>query len=324
MIGKDINYAQKCLKKGQLVAIPTETVYGLAANIYLPEAIASVFEVKKRPSFDPLIVHSDSLEKIKDLTSNMPDRAIALAEAFWPGPLTLVLPKSEQIHPLISAGMQTVALRVPNHPLTLSLLSTLSFPVAAPSANPFGYISPTAANHVAESLGDEVAYILDGGNCELGIESTVVFFGDKQTTILRKGALKITSIEKIIGRVAVSKSSCSQPKAPGMLAKHYAPSKKIILGNIAKLIAKHTEKKIGILSFSTTFQGIPPAHQFVLSPNRSYKKAAKNLFAYLHTLDKLPIDIILAELLPEQDLGIAINDRLRRAASDNEALSSNK
>ena len=315
MIGKDVYCAFKYLREGKIVAIPTETVYGLAANIYLPDAIKEIFKVKNRPIFDPLIVHSSCFEQIKSLVEYIPDKAIVLAKKFWPGPLTMVLPKSKIINPLITSGMNTVALRIPAHPLTLSLLKKTLFPLVAPSANPFGYISPTSAKDVFDFFEDKIPYILDGGICSLGIESTIVEFKKDSPFVLRKGALKVENIEKVIGKIKIlSGDSFSHPRAPGMLKNHYAPKTKILLGNIRSLIAQNRGKKIGILSFSSIFEEIQREKQFILSPKRSFQEAARNLFSYMRKLDKLRLDMILAELLPEKDLGIAINDRLRKAS----------
>ncbi|MBK7871743.1 MAG: threonylcarbamoyl-AMP synthase [Saprospiraceae bacterium] len=314
MIGKDIDQAIILLNKGSLVAIPTETVYGLAGNAFDEAAVAEIFAVKNRPSFDPLIVHTSDWERLSQLASNIPDAAHILAEAFMPGPLTLLLPKQNTISDLVTAGSPLVALRIPRHPMTLKLLQQLDFPLAAPSANPFGYISPTTAQHVEQQLGNKIPYILDGGPCEVGLESTIVGFENDKTIIYRKGGISVESIENLIGTVEVKAHSTSHPQAPGMLKSHYAPRVPLILGNIEALLEIHKGKKIGIISFQKTFLTKSPHYPIILSPTGNFTEAARNLFAGMHYLDSLDLDMIIAELLPEENLGRAINDRLRRAA----------
>lgn len=314
-IGTDIIKAKNLLQAGELVAIPTETVYGLAGNAFNTEAVAQIFAVKNRPSFDPLIVHTSSLERLKTLAQNIPTKAAILAEALMPGPLTLLLQKNDVIPDLVTAGSHLVALRIPRHPLTLELLQSLDFPLAAPSANPFGYISPTTAQHVAQQLGDKIPYILDGGPCDVGLESTIVGFEEDRVIVYRKGGIAVETIEKLVGTVEVKLHSSSNPQAPGMLKSHYAPRVPMVLGNIEALLAQHQGKKIGIISFQKTFQPASTLHPVTLSPAGDFTEAARKLFAGMRHLDSLDLDIIIAELLPEQDLGRAINDRLRRAAA---------
>jgi L-threonylcarbamoyladenylate synthase len=309
-IGIDIENAKQILQQGGLVAIPTETVYGLAANALEKDAALKIFEAKNRPYFDPLIVHTDSIEKAKLYVSEFPQWAEKLAAKFWPGPLTLLLPKKNIIPDLITSGLPQVAIRIPDHPLTLQLLKKLDFPLAAPSANPFGYVSPTTANHVAAQLKERVSYILDGGACQVGIESTIVGTEDGKIIIYRLGGLALEEIESIIGKVEVRINQSSDPKAPGMLKSHYAPRKPLFIGNIEELIRKNDNKKIGIISLSKTYDNAT-----VLSPNGDLKEAAHNLFAALRELDESDVDIILAEVFPDNFLGRAINDRLRRAAA---------
>jgi L-threonylcarbamoyladenylate synthase len=223
--GTELNVAKEFLIKGELVAIPTETVYGLAGNALNEKAVLSIFEVKNRPAFDPLIIHTDSIDKVKEYVSVFPEKAQRLAEQFWPGPLTLLLPKKQIIPDLVTSGLDTVAVRIPKHPQLLELLAELSFPLAAPSANPFGYISPTNAEHVNQQLGDKIPYILDGGECEVGIESTIIGFEADDTVVYRLGGLAVEDIEKLVGPVMLMPHSTSDPKAPGMLKSHYAPRK---------------------------------------------------------------------------------------------------
>lgn len=313
-IGKDIQQAQELLKAGELVAIPTETVYGLAGNGLNADAVAKIFKAKNRPSFDPLILHTNTLEKVKQFVQSFPAEAEQLAKHFWPGPITLLLPKSSQVPDIVTSGLDTVAVRIPKHPMSLAVLEGLDFPVAAPSANPFSYISPTSAAHVNQHLGEKIPYILDGGHCHVGIESTIIGFPEGVPTIFRKGGTSIERIEEVIGKVAVKAHSSSQPQAPGMLKKHYAPKVPIIIGNVAELLREQQDKTVGVISFQKDYLGDSPL-QFTLSKSGDYAEAAKNLFAALRALDGLKPEVILVELLPEQDLGIAINDRLRRASA---------
>lgn len=313
-IGKDIAQARYFLENSQLVGIPTETVYGLAGNALNPESVALIFETKNRPSFDPLILHTSSLERVEEFVSDFPEKLKKLAHAFWPGPLTLLLPRKPIVPDLVTSGLERVAVRVPKHALTLTLLESLDFPLAAPSANPFGYISPTAPAHVEAQLGDKIPYILDGGACEVGLESTIVGLEGEEAVIYRLGGLDISEIEKLIGSIKVKDHSSSNPSAPGQLESHYAPRKPFILGDLEKLVSdkKREGVKFGVLSFAKHFPEIE--NQMTLSPEANLHEAAKNLFAAMRTLDQSHAEVILAELMPETGLGRAINDRLRRAS----------
>ena len=312
-IGKDIIRARQLLQEGQLVAIPTETVYGLAANALNEKAVLEIFKAKNRPHFDPLIVHVAGIAQAETLATAFPDKAKALARKFWPGPLTLLLPKKEIVPDLVTSGLDTVGLRCPDHTLTLELLKSLPFPLAAPSANPFGYVSPTTPQHVNEQLGDKVAYILDGGECRVGIESTIIGF-ENTPTVYRLGGLALEILEPITGPLHVQLHSSSNPHAPGQLQSHYAPLKKIVLGTREQLLA-HTASNAGAIVFQNILANIPATNQITLSPSGNLEEAAQHLFAALRELDKTDINLILAELVPEYGLGRAINDRLRRAAA---------
>ena len=314
LIGSDIQQAKLFLSKGEVVGIPTETVYGLAGNAFDIEAVSKIFEVKNRPTFDPLIVHTNNLERLSEFVQYIPEKAQLLAQKFMPGPLTMLLPKHSSIPDLVTSGLDTVAVRIPNHPLTLALLAQLDFPLAAPSANPFGYISPTSAQHVAKQLGDKIPYILDGGECQVGIESTIVGFENEEVIVYRKGGLAIEEIEKVVGKVQIISHSSSNPKAPGMLKSHYAPRKEMFILDENNLKNETNKDRIGYLGFQKYNVNLPQNNQLILSESGSYREAAKNLFAYMRALDAMDIDKIYVELLPEQDLGIGINDRLRRAA----------
>ena len=311
-IDQDLSTAIDLLSNSELVGIPTETVYGLAGNAFDAMAVAKIFEVKERPSFDPLIVHTCSVERLSDFVEEIPAKAKLLADHFWPGPLTMVFKKKSIIPDLVTSGLDTVAVRIPKHPLTVELLQKLDFPLAAPSANPFGYVSPTTAEHVNEQLGDKIQYILDGGPCKVGIESTIISF-EEEITVLRLGGLKIEEIEALVGKVKVNLHSSSDPTAPGMLESHYSPLTNIKIGNITDLIQENHNKKLGVLSFSNLFNGVKNEHQFVLSEKGDLEEAATRLFTGLRHLDTLNLQLILSNLVPEEGLGRAINDRLKRA-----------
>jgi L-threonylcarbamoyladenylate synthase len=315
--GQDIRLAANFLKEGKLVAIPTETVYGLAGNALNPAAVASIFETKNRPSFDPLIIHVSWIGHVEKYTEDFPKPLQKLAEKFWPGPLTLLLPRKNNIPDLVTSGLDRVAVRVPDHELTLALLKSLEFPLAAPSANPFGYISPTTAEHVDAQLGKKIPYILDGGPCKVGLESTIVGMEGEEVIIYRLGGLEIAEIESIVGKVKIKDHSSSNPQAPGLLESHYAPRKPFILGNLDDLICNFQSKKVdfAVVSLNRIIEEIPTERQFCLSENSDLKEAAANLFAAMRQLDESEAEVILAELMPEVGLGRAINDRLKRAAA---------
>lgn len=314
-LGADVAQAIHFLQRGDVVGIPTETVYGLAGNALNPDAVLRIFSVKARPAFDPLIVHTDSLEKAESFVETIPEPARRLAEAFWPGPLTLVLPRRPVVPDLVTSGLDTVGVRVPNHPLTLDLLRRLDFPLAAPSANPFGYISPTTAQHVADQLGGQIPYVLDGGPCRVGLESTIVGFENGQPVVYRLGGLALERLEAVAGPLAVRSHSTSNPKAPGMLSSHYAPRKPFRLVPVAEALRTVPAHRLGALRHREPAPEIPEKNQFVLAPTGEAAEAAKNLFAALRRLDGLDVDMIVGELLPETGLGRAVNDRLRRAAA---------
>ncbi len=314
-IGTDIKQAAAFLKAGQLVSIPTETVYGLAANALDSIAVSQIFEAKHRPHFDPIIVHAHDLDQIKDLIVDLPPLAEKLAKLFWPGPLTLILPKSKSIPDLVTAGLDHVGIRIPRHPLTLKLLKKLDFPLAAPSANPFGYISPTRPEHVDEQLGDRVAYILDGGPCQVGLESTIIGFENGDPIVYRIGGLDLDLIKEVAGPMRIKLNTSSDPRAPGMLKSHYAPKVPVVLGDINALIAQYPKEEIGILSFKKQYLPELGTRSMVLSPDGDLRVAAAQLFDMLRALDKLPLNVILCEWVPDLGLGKAINDRLTRAAA---------
>ncbi len=311
-IGQNIELAKKYLLQNDVVGIPTETVYGLAANALDNEAITKIFDVKNRPFFDPLIVHTHSIQEFEKYILDFNSKAILLAEKFMPGPLTLLLPKNSKIPDLITSGLQKVAIRIPNHDLTLELLKSLDFPLAAPSANPFGYVSPTSAQHVANQLGTKISYILDGGQAKIGLESTIVGFEGNRTIVYRKGGLAIEEIEDLIGKVYVNEHSDSNPKAPGMLKSHYSPNLNVIIWdeNQKQVIGKN-----GAIVFDKFMDDIPIQNQMMLSKKADLNEAAQNIFAFLREIETFEIENLYVKLLPEIGLGRAINDRLRRAAA---------
>ncbi|MFZ1664938.1 MAG: L-threonylcarbamoyladenylate synthase [Flavobacteriales bacterium] len=340
-IGTDINHAADLLRKGEVVAIPTETVYGLAANAYNEAAVLKIFQAKQRPAFDPLIVHVHSLEQVQEVVSfqrlrradtyrptpaettvtkrtlrgddDTRKEAEALMAKFWPGPLTLVLPKSDRVPDLVTSGLDTVAVRMPAHPMALELLRSLDFPLAAPSANPFGYVSPTTAQHVADQLGEKIPYILDGGPCTVGVESTIIGWESdaEQWVLYRPGGTPVAEIEAVIGTVGQAKKSVL-PASPGTLESHYAPRKPVFIGDVKSLLKEHTGQRTAVIAFTEKHEAWRTE---VLSPKGNIAEAARRLFAALRSLDASEADVILAEVFPQEGLGAAINDRLRRASA---------
>jgi L-threonylcarbamoyladenylate synthase len=313
IISKDIQKAAQLLIDNQLVAIPTETVYGLAGNIFSEKAIKNIFYTKKRPFFNPLIVHIPAAASLDDIVTHIPEKAKLLAAAFWPGSMTLVLKKHKNIPDIITAGKDTVAVRVPNHPITLDLLKQLPFPLAAPSANPFGCISPTTPEHVARYFENDIKMVLDGGSCANGIESTIIGFENDEPIIYRLGALPLEDIEAVVGKMEIKNKKEENPDAPGMLARHYAPkTSTFLVKDVAAEVKKHSGKKIGVLVFKSAL-GDENITEIVLSKEGSMKEAASKLYAAMHKLDGENLDIIIAERFPDFGLGNSINDRLQRA-----------
>lgn len=312
--GQDILQAKTLLMEGGLVAIPTETVYGLAANALNEKAVLSVFTAKNRPFFDPLIIHVPSLEAAEQYASFADERLRKLAVHFWPGPLTLLVPKKNNIPDLVTSGLNRVAIRVPAHALTLELLRSVTIPLAAPSANPFGYVSPTTAAHVEKQLGSKVNYILDGGPCSIGLESTIVGIEENQLVIYRLGGLAVETIEAVAGKVELRLNTSSDPTAPGQLKNHYAPRKPLYLGDTASLTTAHQGKKIALIVFKGLAGTQDNVQTLPLSVEGDLNEAAVNLFKVLREADDSPAEIVVADYVPEEGLGRAINDRLRRAA----------
>jgi len=315
-IGQNIDIAAALLRKNELVAIPTETVYGLAGNALSSLAVSRIFNVKQRPSFDPLIIHLPSFEAIGKYVKRIPAIYEKIATVHTPGPVTFLFEKTGIIPDIVTSGSPYVAVRIPSHPVALKLLNAIDFPLAAPSANPFGYISPTTAQHVADQLGNKIYYILEGGACEVGVESTIIFENaEGKLEVLRKGGLPIESLLKFVDDVIVRDQSTSNPSAPGMLLSHYSPKIPMILTNVDQLNTNINLERVGIISPQHFIANIPIKHQIVLSTHGDFAESARNLFAGMRYLDSCDIDLIYAQLLPEANLGIAINDRLRRAAA---------
>lgn len=310
--GTDIKRATEILRSGEVVAIPTETVYGLAGNALNEDAVLRIFKAKNRPFFDPLIAHTHAIGEINKYVSSIPGQLLPLMERFMPGPLTVLLPRNTLIPDLVTSGLDRVAFRIPAHPVAQELLRTLDFPLAAPSANPFGYISPTSAQHVHAQLGGIIPYILDGGECSVGIESTIVGMDGDTIVVYRLGGLAVEQIEETTGKVRLLSHSSSNPAGPGMLESHYAPRKPMLVGNVAELLEEYADKKAAVLSFSEKYDA---SFCYILSPERDTDVAAKKLFAAMRELDATDADLIIAESLPEGGLGRAVNDRLGRAAA---------
>lgn len=314
IISSDISKAVQLLSQGDIVAIPTETVYGLAGNIFIEDAINKIFDVKQRPRFNPLIVHLNNIDQVPEIVREFPEKAQLLAKNFWPGPLTLILPKKSSVPDAVTAGKDTVAIRIPDHPVTLELLKELPFPIAAPSANPFNRISPTRSSHVEEYFKDSIPMILEGGECNRGIESTIIGFENNEPIIYRLGSLELEKIESVIGKVQVKNKKESAPNAPGMLAKHYAPKTRIILvDDLTKSIASYPNQAIGVLKFTGEVEYANITKIELLSKAGDLSEAASNLYNALHALDNSDLDLIIAERFPNHSLGKTINDRLERA-----------
>lgn len=309
-----IRIASEIIRHGGLVAFPTETVYGLGADAFNPIAVARVFEVKRRPYFDPLIVHIANIKDLDRLVKAIPSKAKTLIDKFWPGPLTLVLFKKDEVPDIVTSGLSTVAVRMPRHPMTLQLITLAETPIVGPSANPFGYISPTKAEHVREQLGDKVDFILDGGPCEVGVESTIISFAEENPRLLRSGGIPLEEIESLIGKVSINSYEKERPQAPGMLSRHYAPRTPILLEWNKEDLKKLKGKRVGLLSFKEPRNFSDFTHIEILSKEGDLREAAANLFSAMRRMDRLGLDLILAEPVPDVGLGRAIMDRLRKAS----------
>ena len=319
VVAADYAKAVALLRNGEAVALPTETVYGLAADALNALAVAKIFEAKERPRFDPLIVHlpkRDWLEKIANLETQDGPLIFKLADAFWPGPLTIVLPKREMVPDIVTAGLETVAVRISAHPVFGDVIGALGGPLAAPSANRFGRISPTAAAHVLEELNGRIPLIVDGGPTQHGLESTIIAPRNGRIEVLRRGPITVKQLAAFRDVAVVG--ATPSPEAPGQLPSHYAPRTPLLLVDDAGLFVQPTDKRCGLLCWKSTTENFAEARR--LSEDRDLTEAAANLFRYLRELDNLGLDLIVAEKLPEDGLGAAINDRLRRASGSDARL----
>lgn len=319
-VSTNLEWAIRHLQEGSLVAIPTETVYGLAGNALNHRSILNIFEVKNRPQTNPLILHVPNQEAAKKYLEEWPEWAERLSERFWPGPLTLLLKKNALVDPLITAGHDRVAIRVPSHRVCLELLEKLPFPLVAPSANPFSYISPTTADHVYHQLRGKIPMILDGGACVKGLESTIVGLHQGKPAIYRAGAIPAEHIESVL-QMSVEKlyleNSNSTPTVPGSMLKHYAPGTPLILTDHPLDELRQFEgRRMALLLFSKPENFEMLQHCFFLSEHRDLEEAASRLYAVLQEIDRLNFDGIIAEKMPGTDLGNSINDRLWRASQN--------
>jgi L-threonylcarbamoyladenylate synthase len=317
-----IERAAIVLRQGGVVALPTETVYGLGANAFDELAVARVFEIKGRPRFDPLIVHVAELPDLDRLVTEVPAIARRLMERFWPGPLTLVLPKTSAVPDLVTSGGPTVAIRMPDHEIAQAIIRAAGVPIAAPSANSFGRISPTTAAHVADQLGADVDLIVDGGPCRVGVESTVLAVAETGATLLRPGGTSVEEIEAVIGPIEIPAPLPVQVPgealvSPGTLPQHYAPRTPLQV-NWSSSTAPESGKalpagRLGWLAFRTPEHAAGFERIEVLSPAGDLREAAAHFFAALRRLDASGLDLIVADSFPMEGLGRALNDRLRRA-----------
>ncbi|MGX1676341.1 L-threonylcarbamoyladenylate synthase [Streptomyces sp. NPDC055400] len=313
----DIDKAAGVLRAGGLVALPTETVYGLGANAEDPAAVARIFQVKGRPPNHPLIVHIGSAALLDDWVEEVPPAARLLAEHFWPGPLTLVLRRGSRVPLEATGGLETVAVRVPDHPVALALLQSFGGGVTAPSANLFGQVSPTTAGHVRAELGDAVDFVLDGGPCTVGVESTIVDVTGATPSILRPGGVAREDLEAVLGH-PLTVPSTSSVRVPGQHPSHYAPSARVVLVDPEKVVmeadlATELGHRVGVFLPPSLADAQVKAHAVVEVP-ASPAAYARELYGFLRELDQKGCDLIVASLPQEDGLGLAIANRLRRAA----------
>lgn len=323
ILGTDVARAAALLRAGELVAIPTETVYGLAGHGLREASLRRIFAVKGRPLSNPLILHFASSDNLAGYVraGQVPAAAHTLLAAFSPGPLTLLLPRNPDVVPdLVTAGLPDVAVRVPAHPLVRELLEQLDFPLAAPSANPFGYISPTRPDHVLSQLGGQIPYVLDGGACQAGIESTVVGFGAAgEPVVYRAGAISLEMLRAVVptARLRTTAETAKPAASPGLLPYHYSPHTPLqLLGPGLTDVPAFDPATTGALTLREYLPGLLPSRQVVLSPSRGdLAEAAHGLYAALHHLDALGLKLLLAERFPDAGLGAALNERLEKAAA---------
>ena len=311
---ENIDRAAWIIKSGGIVAFPTETVYGLGADALNPEAVSRIFEAKERPFFDPLIVHITDLDWMEEIAADVPDKAEKLISGFWPGPLTVVLKKTQTVPDIVTAGLDTVAIRMPLHQVARKIIRAAGRPVAAPSANPFGYVSPTRAEHVLKQLDDRVDMIIDGGSCAVGVESTIIKIDDRDRVfLLRHGGIGVEEIEALVGAVQQDyHNDNDKAEGPGQLPYHYSPSTPVkVVRDLSQL--NISDGNNGLIYYK--MRGVCPRDDRVafMSRDGDLRECASNLFSILHRLDSLGLDCIYAEEVPEAGLGRAIMDRLRKA-----------
>ena len=308
-----VSEAARLLKDGEVVAIPTETVYGLAGNAFEPKALAKIFAAKERPTFDPLIVHIADIAQLTDIAKDIPDSAYRLAEAYWPGPMTIILPKKDCIPDLCTSALPSVAVRFPSHPIAQAIIKESGLPLAAPSANLFKHVSPTTAEHVAAQLADRIAGIVDGGPCSVGVESSIISLAGEKPTVLRPGAITPEMFAKVLGDVTIKESTSKpgQPMlAPGQCDTHYRPQVPLYYGKIPAsfTLPEHTVR----IAFGTQAGPIPATVN--LSATGDMVEATSKLYAFMHDLDDPKYDLILVDPIPNTGVGMALNDRLKRAS----------
>ena len=308
-----VSEAARLLKAGEVVAIPTETVYGLAGNAFEPKALAKIFAAKERPTFDPLIVHIADIAQLTDIAKDIPDSAYKLAEAYWPGPMTIILPKKDCIPDLCTSALPSVAVRFPSHPIAQAIIKESGLPLAAPSANLFKHVSPTTAEHVAAQLADRIAGIVDGGPCSVGVESSIISLTGEKPTVLRPGAITPEMFKAVLGEVAIKESTSKpgQPMlAPGQCDTHYRPQVPLYYGEVPAgyTLPEHTVR----IAFGSQAGPIPATVN--LSATGDMVEATSKLYAFMHDLDKTEYDLILVDPIPNTGVGMALNDRLKRAS----------
>lgn len=320
-----INEAAEEIKKGNLVAFPTETVYGLGADVFNEKAISKIFLAKKRPFNDPLIVHIAHAKELEYLSNQISPMALKLAQAFWPGPLTLVIKKSCAVSNLVTSGLDTVAVRMPNHKIALSLIEKSNTPIAAPSANLFGRTSPTDAWHVIEDLEGNVEIIIDGGKTKIGVESTVVDTTTEPVKLLRAGGISIEEIRTVIGEIKIGEKLENSFRSPGMMDSHYSPKAKLVLIDkkgesqikevISQAVLYHDRGfRVGIMAKEENKEEYKGFQIKVIGKGSELKKCAANLFSILRDFDKEKYDVIIAESLEKYGIGLAIMERLKKAS----------
>ena len=314
-VDSEIQDAATILRRGGLVAFPTETVYGLGADAANPDAVAGIFAAKGRPADHPVIVHIARVEQLADWATDIPPVAYALAQQFWPGPLTLILKRHPQVSDAVTGGQDTIGLRIPGHPIALALLAAFGGGIAAPSANRFGRISPTTAAHVREELGDTVDCILDGGPCQVGIESTILDLSAGHARVLRPGGISASALETVLGS-ALRAASGTTPRVPGALESHYAPRTPLRLiraEDLNAVVSAHLQQgeRVAVLARSAVNPGHACTWQTMPASAEAY---ARELYARLRALDALQADYIVIEAPPAEPSWLAVADRLQRAA----------